>query len=988
MKHSADLLLSSSPPCGEAFAPEALPGEDKKDNRTHLSNDLTQSAGVADGVLRSAESSSLSAEGGGCTRTLGEEKKISSRQKNSALLAMPLDEVARTLQGKFVRSENLSSLDNDVKPVSKKALLSMSLDEAASFLRDKNPERSRGAGSTRRGKELQDVSNYDTERRRPVHSSFPKTREEDVERKLGMALGDIIENEKGSRKSPYSESFTRKRSVLPSRLRARRTNPEEEGEEEESSSLGAGSHAADPEERVNALLNMSLDAAAQVLQEGDAREKSVARRRRPKGDAHADGNREDGEDIEEAYGASQQGSRWMRRRRGRVMHKDEVNSSQEECKDYSESVCDETGCEAQEDEDGDVEDEEAESDDEEVDKWLRAFRRAIMMPLGVGTRGWKYLGEVGQEDTRAPVALILFSGSGRLIEEDIVTFFKPLSPTRILRLIPSSFFILIFPSIAAADAAVKQRSESCLHLLAAGAEQLRSLQAYERMLLQKYLEAEKTRLKNNGGTSRAEDEDGMGENEGEEVEMEEGEMPEGMKEEEDTVATTEKMDGENGEQGEAKGDNADKKEEESVEENGKRKEEQRPQKSPEVFWLLGDVEANLDANEKEHFLRQVDCWRRTLPIQSSVTPDRPARLLLRFATAEELRRCSAALADAFPEDADSLQKAASPGRCVRLQGRADSGDLSQSSFFGFYSREADPLLPMHVRDERPLSDMVERMRHEKNGLSGRGGGGGAGEGNEGDAEGRRRGGRANLEEKELARDQRVLTTLGGDFRTRFLQGGGVADLGEGAYRFSKVEPVKPGDPPVLVDDEGEEEEDTENKVTSWGRRLRDRHGRSLGVLERFAELPEPRPSPYGKSSPDATNSQPMRYKGRGRMRYDRTAPQDEEEPYRGEAVTYHGTTVDARRQNGTQERPRSRSRSWENERYGRGAPGRSLRGIASTQANFNQDAGVSDLLAKGEKSGEGGRRCKGRGFAYGVVSFSMVADRERDERPRRKPARL
>lgn len=114
--------------------------------------------------------------------------------------------------------------------------------------------------------------------------------------------------------------------------------------------------------------------------------------------------------------------------------------------------------------------------------------------------------------------------------------------------------------------------------------------------------------------------------------------------------------------------------------------------------------------------------------------------------------------------------------------------------------------------------------------------------------------------------------------------------------------VKPGDPPILVDDEGEEEEDAENKVTAWGRRLRDRHGRSLGVLERFAELPEPRSSPYGKSSPNVRNSQPMRYKGRGRMRYDRTAPQDAEEQYRGEAVTYQGTTYGARRQNGSQER--------------------------------------------------------------------------------------
>lgn len=215
---------------------------------------------------------------------------------------------------------------------------------------------------------------------------------------------------------------------------------------------------------------------------------------------------------------------------------------------------------------------------------------------------------------RAPAALILFSGSGKLTEEDVVTFFKPLSPTRILKLIPSSFFILIFPSIAAADAAVKQRSESCLHLLAAGAEQLRSLQAYERMLLQKYLEAEETRLKSNGGASKAEEEeDAMGENEAEEVEMEEGEMAEGMRGEEDTVATAEKKsgkkDGENGEQGEVKEDNAGKKKK-SVEKNGKKEEGQRLQKPPEVFWLLGDVEANLDANEKEHFLRQVECWRR------------------------------------------------------------------------------------------------------------------------------------------------------------------------------------------------------------------------------------------------------------------------------------------------------------------------------------------------------------------------------------------
>lgn len=145
----------------------------------------------------------------------------------------------------------------------------------------------------------------------------------------------------------------------------------------------------------------------------------------------------------------------------------------------------------------------------------------------------------------------------------------------------------------------------------------------------------------------------------------------------------------------------------------------------------------------------------TLPIQSSVTPDRPARLLLRFATAEELRRCSAALAEVFPEDADSLQKAASPGRYIRLQGRADAADLSQSSFFGFYSREADTLLPMHVRDQRPLSDMVERMRQEKNGLGRGGGGGGIAEGKEKGAEGMRPP-RTNVEEKELARDQTVL----------------------------------------------------------------------------------------------------------------------------------------------------------------------------------------------------------------------------------------
>lgn len=215
---------------------------------------------------------------------------------------------------------------------------------------------------------------------------------------------------------------------------------------------------------------------------------------------------------------------------------------------------------------------------------------------------------------RAPAALILFSGSGRLTEDDIVTFFRPLSPSRILKLIPSSFFILVFPSIAAADAAVNQRSESCLHLLAAGAEQLKSLQAYERMLLQKYLEAEEPRARNSQESQADGAEEHMAEETAvEEVEMEDEEMAEETGGRNDDLGTTAKKSSRNGGQNGEKElveDSGEKKTRRAEEKEEGLKEEKALPKPPEVFWLLEDVEANLDADEKEHFLRQVDCWRR------------------------------------------------------------------------------------------------------------------------------------------------------------------------------------------------------------------------------------------------------------------------------------------------------------------------------------------------------------------------------------------
>lgn len=117
--------------------------------------------------------------------------------------------------------------------------------------------------------------------------------------------------------------------------------------------------------------------------------------------------------------------------------------------------------------------------------------------------------------------------------------------------------------------------------------------------------------------------------------------------------------------------------------------------------------------------------------------------------------------------------------------------------------------------------------------------------------------------------------------------------------------VRPEDPPVLVDTTSDEDEDEESKVSAWGRRLKHRRGRSLGLLERFPELPEPRSSPYGTlASLSAATSERRRYKGRGRMRYDRAAPGDDHDSESGQAAVMHDRTptFDGHRRKGGQDR--------------------------------------------------------------------------------------
>lgn len=388
-----DSQSSSSALRGEASPTELSSGKGKQDGNANVSGDLPPSA-PPDCVGRSQESPSSSNEGGGGTRTR-------DRRKNSALLAMPLDEIARTLRGKFTRSESVALVDSGKKPLSKQALLTMSLDAAASLLRERDVEKPRSDGSTRSGQESGETRGHASEgRRRLVQPVMSETKEEDVERKLDMALEDIIENEKGNLRPPvYHEVSTRRRSVFRSRFKERLAHSKEH-EAESSSSLPAAACDADPEQRVNDLLDMSLDAAAHVLR-GNAREDRTGRRRRPRGNANAEGFPEGEGGADSAYGTYQRGSRGVRQRRGRLVETEEstgANRQAEYSDEFLPGVYEEAE-EGEDEEERDIEDEEAESDDEEVDRWLRAFRRAVMMPLGVGTRGWKYLGEVGQEDT-------------------------------------------------------------------------------------------------------------------------------------------------------------------------------------------------------------------------------------------------------------------------------------------------------------------------------------------------------------------------------------------------------------------------------------------------------------------------------------------------------------------------------------------------------------------------------------------------------------
>ncbi|KFG62810.1 hypothetical protein TGRUB_290910A, partial [Toxoplasma gondii RUB] len=139
-----------------------------------------------------------------------------------------------------------------------------------------------------------------------------------------------------------------------------------------------------PEERINALLSLSLDEAAAAMN-ADAR-----RLRNGRGTARAIRQiTPHGEDAEVAGGISnsrsvlgQSLSAGLRRLRIRVATGE---NRHEEIHDEGDETLDE-----------------AEEDDADIAPWLRAFRKTLLLPLSVGTRGWKCLDRV---EVGEPVSL-------------------------------------------------------------------------------------------------------------------------------------------------------------------------------------------------------------------------------------------------------------------------------------------------------------------------------------------------------------------------------------------------------------------------------------------------------------------------------------------------------------------------------------------------------------------------------------------------------
>ncbi|CBZ51211.1 conserved hypothetical protein [Neospora caninum Liverpool] len=565
----------------------------------------------------------------------------------------------------------------------------------------------------------------------------------------------------------------------------------------------AGNHA----ERIDALLSMSLDDAA-VAMNGTCASSTLheGRGRRGRGRPPATGA---GQNARAPGDGDLDSRARMSRRRQR----------------FAEDDFDEEGDmdDASDGEAGSPHDE-AEEDDSEMAPWVRAFRKALLLPLSVGTHGWKYLDRVEPGEPLANAALLAFSGSRRLTETDVDLFFEPFHPTAVLQLVPSSFFIVLFPSAAAAHAALNQRGERCMHLLTSGLEQLRQLQANavaaRAEARRRRGTARRLRAKTCGkGTGhgdgcRGADPVERSNEPGREGEAKAGERDEGMRVE------VEMNDGE--------GSDTEEKEEGELDDDAVLTQDQAQLDDdadlPEVFWLIRDVETYFGAKAAAEFETQAEHWRRTLPILPSSWPRTATRLLLRVATAQELQRCSEA------EPQSSLGAARHAPAHARLHRHASSLPQGQEETLcemlpsGVLLREAKMLSslsgpasspspdPGARRDESArlwrstpglsadlsldaIQEMLraerrgQRREEEKAAIARTGRLTANGDEELGEERDRNKQRTPNLEEEELLRDQTLLTTLGGDFRSRILRRRtGAPDLGAASERVSQPSP--------------------------------------------------------------------------------------------------------------------------------------------------------------------------------------------------------
>ncbi|PFH32019.1 hypothetical protein BESB_019600 [Besnoitia besnoiti] len=830
------------------------------------------------------------------------------------------------------------------------------------------------------------------ERACKLASSFPLlTAKDDRERKLDMPLEELIEEDRQLRLQSEFES-ERRRQGGDSWTGA--------GDPTASSRRDIGAFAQTSAEKINALLSMTLDDAAAVLQN----------------EAHSFST------------FSFACSNFKRSARVRPAHR-AVRGNGPRRRDDAEM--EEVFEQGEGDQEG--EDEEAGDDDLEVDPWLRAFRKTVLLPLATGTRGWKYLAKVERDEPQVSLALIAYSGSGLLSEVEVGYFFELYRPLAVLQLVSSSFFVVLFPSAAAAQAALIQGSEKVTFLLAAGAPQLRDLQASARAA---WAEARRRReiartqgaavgdRRRGPGSSRGK-EDGEIEAVGEmEEEVEEGEIAEvgarngrsdecaeaGGEESEDGGMPKESSEEQEREEGEI--DDG-----EFVSGSGHATPRENDADLPEVFWLLEDVEQHIGAHDAEIFMSQVEYWRRTLPVASRSSPPSAGRLLLRVATAKEITRCARALQSSSPPMAKLLYGAVGlPGRGLS---RARDSDLACRELLpsGAVLCEAEALSPAFAAQLRrgaagdegsanPSGDLrtevaldeIQRRRERDERRRRR---------DEPEARqiGKRRLHAGSLEDDELAREQTLLTSLGGDFRSRFVRGRtGALDFREESDADGSS--LTPEGSKAPAEAAGNEE------TRSWSKKLSEAGGRSHGMIRRFSDPHEDRPSKTASPPPPQLRpvSKPRAFKRR-EVEFGRRPPRPPpDSPHARRGGGRRGASPpSARERRRAAYRMHSRERKEGSPRRlskspDEGGRRRARRGAVSLKRNAfrgsSQDNGPmwshrhvddearepaekrredrnrrrsSDAL-RGEE--DGGKRRKGRGFAYGVIPFSMVAERE------------